>query len=414
MRAMKNKRFKWLIIPAVIVLLVAAYVSWAFVAAAPVVQPLKASSKSSQTVPTASLPWPTTGQAAIGLNDLGVVATYGTQKPSPMASTAKLITALCVLKKYPLSPGESGPTITLTPADVAIYNQYQSEDGSDMVVVSGEQLSEFQMLEGLLLPSADNIADSLAIWAFGSLSNYNTYATQYIKTIGLNATHIGIDASGYDPSSTSTASDLVRLGEQAMENPEIASIVDTPEVTGLPVVGTIKNVNFLLGQDNIIGIKTGNTDQAGGVYVSASKVTVNSQPLTVITAEMQLPSLFDAIEGSLPLIKAAQTNFAGSSISDSASGTMVGKYLVPWSGRTVKAVTSQPLQLQTWGGSQVSINIHLSAISDKTGKDQAVGTITASSDLLKESNKSLVVLNSLPGKPSKWWLLLHPEYVIHF
>ena len=303
MKAMKNKRFKWLTILAVaVVLVIAFYVSWALIAAVPRIEPLTASKTTSQNVPAAALPWPTTGQAAIGLNNLGVVAVFGSQTPAPMASTAKLITALCVLGKDPLTPGQSGPLITITPADVAIYNQYQNEDGSDMVVASGEQLSELQMLEAMLLPSADNIADTLAIWAFGSLSNYNSYAAQYIKTIGLTSTHIGTDASGYDPSSTSTASDLVRLGEASMSNSEIASIVSLPEASDIPLVGTIKNVNFLIGQDNIIGIKTGNTDQAGGVFVSASKVTINNKPLIIVTAEMQQTNLFDAIEGSLTLI----------------------------------------------------------------------------------------------------------------
>ena len=92
----------------------------------------------SVTVPAKTLVWPTGTEAAIGLGNSDIVAIYGTQKPVAMASVAKLITALCILKKYPLAPDQPGPTITLGPSDVDIYNQYQSKDGSDLVVVSGE------------------------------------------------------------------------------------------------------------------------------------------------------------------------------------------------------------------------------------------------------------------------------------
>ena len=54
-----------------------------------------------------------------------------------------------------------------------------------------------------------------------------------------------------------------------------------------------------LGKDSIIGIKTGNTDQAGGVFLSASKITVNNSPLIVYTAVMQAPTLFDALSQQL-------------------------------------------------------------------------------------------------------------------
>jgi D-alanyl-D-alanine carboxypeptidase (penicillin-binding protein 5/6) len=42
----------------------------------------------------------------------------------------------------------------------------------------GEELSEYQALQALLLPSANNIAETLARWAFGSIDAYNAYANQ--------------------------------------------------------------------------------------------------------------------------------------------------------------------------------------------------------------------------------------------
>jgi D-alanyl-D-alanine carboxypeptidase (penicillin-binding protein 5/6) len=416
---MKKIAVKKLILPLsiflIIVVVVGVYVTLALEVVLPDIRPSIALQTNTYTVPSTTIAWPTYGQEAIGLNSLGVIATSGLQKPAPMASTAKLITALTVLKKYPLSVGETGPLVTITPADVAIYNSYQAVDGSDMVVDSGEQLSEYQMLEAMLLPSADNIADSLAIWAFGSLANYSTYANQYVSENGLSSTHIGIDASGFDPSSTSSASDLVRLGQIVMNNPVLAGIVAKPSVSGLPVVGTISNVNGLLGQDGIVGIKTGNTNQAGGVYVSASKILVNNRPVTIVTATAQAATLFEAMDDSLPLIKSAQANFATPpAIASIKSGSVVGQYIVPWNKQVINAIASQPIPIQSWGGSTIKKSVALNYINVNTKANQVVGSITTNSNLLSYSTDTPILLASNPAKPSNWWKILHPLSDIHF
>ncbi len=60
----------------------------------------------------------------------------------PIASVAKVMTAYAVLKQKPLSAGQQGPMITITAADVAIYNDYVAKDGSVAKVEQGEQISE--------------------------------------------------------------------------------------------------------------------------------------------------------------------------------------------------------------------------------------------------------------------------------
>ncbi|MHB1865295.1 MAG: D-alanyl-D-alanine carboxypeptidase family protein [Candidatus Saccharimonadales bacterium] len=409
-----RKKHKRLLIGVILVILVASYISWALIAAVPSIQPTSTFKTTVGTVLSNKLDWPAYGQSAIGINNVGLVATNGSQIPAPTASVAKLITALAVLKKYPLSIGQNGPDISITAADVVRYDLYQSEGGSDMLVTSGEQLSEYQMLEAMLLPSADNIADSLAIWAFGSLPNYEIYANQLLTEQGLDNTHVGSDASGYDPNTTSTASDLVKLGELVMDNPVLAGIVAKPYVSGIPVVGTIKNVNAFLGRDNIVGIKTGNTNQAGGVYLSASVITVNSQLLTIITATMQAPNLYDAMTGSLPLIASAQANFSTPpNISNLNRGAVVGEYTVPWNKQVVYAVASQPVEIVSWGGSAVAETISLKSISYKAQPNQVIGSIVTTSKLLKTSDTTAAILSGTPTAPSKWWTLTHPQSFIH-
>ena len=115
------------------------------------------------------LPWPAYGQGALAAQDYGILQTHGEQKAVPMASVAKVVTALAVLKQKPLAVGEQGPTITVNSDDVAIYNSYYTQGGSVVKVEAGEQISEYQALQALLIPSANNMADTLARWAFRSL-----------------------------------------------------------------------------------------------------------------------------------------------------------------------------------------------------------------------------------------------------
>ena len=62
---------------------------------------------------------------------------------------------------------QSGPTYTITDQDVDFYDQVVAEDGSNLPVTAGEQFSERQLLLALLLPSANNIAETLAVWVAG-------------------------------------------------------------------------------------------------------------------------------------------------------------------------------------------------------------------------------------------------------
>ena len=196
------------------------------------------------------------------------------------ASTIKIITALAILDKKPLQTGQQGPYITLGTSDVAIYQDYLRRGGSVAKVAAGEKISQYQALQAMLLPSANNIADSLVIWAFGSQKAYLSYAADFVASIGLKNTHLA-DASGFSPNSTSTAEDLVTAGLKAMRNPVIAEIVAQKQAK-IPIAGVIQNVNWLLGKDGIIGIKTGHTDEAGGCYLFASRMIIAGKRVNIL------------------------------------------------------------------------------------------------------------------------------------
>ena len=90
------------------------------------------------------LPWPAAGQAAIGASGYGVLATHNTDTPVPIASVAKIITALAVLQKSPIAIGAKTPLMTIYQSDFDSYISYSKQNGSVTPVSLGETLSENQ------------------------------------------------------------------------------------------------------------------------------------------------------------------------------------------------------------------------------------------------------------------------------
>jgi D-alanyl-D-alanine carboxypeptidase (penicillin-binding protein 5/6) len=366
-------------------------------------EPTVSTVTAAQTTPEGSLNWPAYGQAAVGAVDYGVLDTHGAQTPVPTASTAKIMTAYAILREKPLEQGNYlGPMITLTQADVDIYNKCVVMDCSVALVQAGEQISEYQALQAILLPSANNIAESLAIWAFGSMDAYLAYANNLATEMGLTESHFA-DASGYSPQTTSTANDLVKLSIEAMKNPVFREIVGQ-ESAVIPVAGKIYNVNGLLGRDDLIGLKTGNTEQAGGVFVAAATHDVGGKTITVITAIMGGPTLVRSMLDSLPLIASAKQNFARETVL--AKDSTVGYYSAPWLNDQIALKTSRDISLVKWKGSAVTTNSNVQDIKTPAKVGTAVGTVTVST--LGDKASSPVVTGEAIPKPSLAWRLQHP------
>jgi D-alanyl-D-alanine carboxypeptidase (penicillin-binding protein 5/6) len=207
--------------------------------------------------------WPTHGQAAVRVGQSQLQAGPN-QHAAAIASLAKVMTAYLVLRDHPLRPGEEGPTITLTDADVADTYRRAGQDESVVPIAAGEQLTERQALQALLLPSANNVAAVLARWDAGSTDRFVARMNATARSLGMTHTRY-TDPSGYDDATVSTAADQVRIVDRAMRLPVFASIVATPSAT-LPVADTVHNTNRLLGHDGFVGVKTGSDAAAGGCF----------------------------------------------------------------------------------------------------------------------------------------------------
>src|SRR4051794_231921 len=199
--------------------------------------------------------WPAHGQAAFVRTGRSQVQAGPNQHAAAIASLAKVMTAYLVLRDHPLRPGQDGPTITLTEADVADSDRRRRQEESVVSVAAGERLTERQALQALLIPSANNIAAVLARWDAGSDDPVVAPVKATPRAPG-KTPHPHTPPSGYDDATVSTAADQVRIVDRAMRLPVFASIVATPSAT-LPVAGTVHNTDTLLGHDGFVGVKTG-------------------------------------------------------------------------------------------------------------------------------------------------------------
>jgi len=223
--------------------------------------------------------WPAEGQAAFVESGRPGIHAGPNQHPAAIASVAKVMTAYIVLRDHPLGPGEDGPTITLTDADVADTDRRREQRESVVSVAAGEQLTELQALQALLLPSANNIAAALARWDAGSTGRFVTRMNAAARLLGMNHTRY-TDPSGYDDATVSTAADQVRIVVRAMRLPVFARIVATARAT-LPVAGTVHNTNALLGYGGFVGVKTGSDDAAGGCFAFRAVRWIHGRRTTI-------------------------------------------------------------------------------------------------------------------------------------
>ncbi|HSX07638.1 MAG TPA: D-alanyl-D-alanine carboxypeptidase [Candidatus Saccharimonadales bacterium] len=350
--------------------------------------------------PALQLTWPASTEAAVGASDYGLLGAHGSETPLPIASIAKVITSLAILEKKPLNPGQQGPNLTIGANDIALYQQYVAEDGSVVPVTLGEQLSERQVLQAMLLPSANNIADSAAIWTFGSISNYVTFANQMLQQLGLTHTVVADDASGFLPHTVSSASDLVRLGQHVMQNPVLADIV-SQQAAILPQAGTVHNVDALLGSNGIVGIKTGNTDQAGGCFLLAAHYTpANGKEVTIVTAVVGAADLGSALHESQSFLLSARQNFTAQTFVH--AGQVLATYTLPWGG-TVQAVVADDITPTLWNGTTVKAVANLAPLKGGTAAGTKVGTLTLSAGNAKSTQD--VHLQQTANGPNFWWRL---------
>ena len=352
--------------------------------------------------------WPGQGEAAVGLPGVGLLGTHGGDQPVPIASLAKIMTAYVVLRDHPLATGASGPSITVSAADAAVYASDQQQGQSVVAVTAGERLTELQALEAMLIPSGNNIASLLASWDAGSVGAFVAKMNAAAAAMGLRHTSYA-DASGADPATVSTASDQFALTVRALAIPVFRRIVAMPQVV-LPVAGVAYNVNAALGYDGIVGVKTGSSSEAGGCLSFAALRTVGGRSVTVVGVVLgvrataaqpsELAGVISATEGLLRSVGGDLEH-----VDVVTPGAVLGTVSSAWATAPQEpaAVAASGVSVTGWPGTPVAVTVTPRPLAHAVAAGQPV----ASATVTVGGSVSRITLDagSAAAGPSVRWLL---------
>lgn len=367
-----------------------------------------------QVPPAATIAMPTRGEAAVsvsGADDYlgpsasGVFASSGGNAPLPMASISKLVTTMVVLDARPLGASGTGPTLTFSKADAALYDKYYLLDASIAAMPAGSRMTEHDAIETMLVVSACNYAEAVTDWAFGSNAAFVRATKTWLAAHGMTGTTL-VEPTGLDPRNTSTPSDLITLGKLAMANPVIASIVaktslDVPSLVGMP------NTNDLLGTDGVNGIKTGTLDDHNSELLFSAVVPVGTEkPLNVIGVMLDGDDRTSVDAAVRALISSITVGFHTVPLAD--QGQTVGSYSTPW-GAKATMVLGDSASVFTWSNTPITSTMKTTTL--KTGATgEKVGSVTWTAGKTKVTVP--VVLKGSIKAPTAWWRLTHPFEVL--
>jgi D-alanyl-D-alanine carboxypeptidase (penicillin-binding protein 5/6) len=321
----------------------------------------------------ASLAWPSVGSAAFDIPSLGVLGTHD-NSVVPVASLTKMMTVYVALKDMPLSIGETGPCHVVTGADVVTFSDMSQIDESSVPVKVGEQLCESDLLEGALVHSAGNYAVMLANMVAGSNSAFIVLMNEEAAILELTGTSYA-DVTGFSPLSVSTALDQVRLAALLMQSPLVRSIVIQPSVT-LPFAGIEPSFTPDVGTDNVIGVKSGRTQEAGGCDAMAMTFedgSVTHVAYVVVLGQRGGDLLTPAGNAALALANSAVGGRVHYTL---LADRAMGEIAYP-SVRVAYGLTRSH-ELWWWPSQQITVRVHTRHLSGVIRRGEVVGSLVVS------------------------------------
>src|SRR3954454_10700861 len=179
----------------------------------------------------------------------------------PIASTTKLMTAYITLARTDLDQVFPAPAYPGGAAE------------STIGLTAGERMSVRDLLKAVMLPSANDAANDLAVNLGGTRARFVRMMNAHARELGLDDTHYSTPVGLDSPGNYSSASDLARLAARLMHNRLVAHVADMPSAR----VGTGSHGRRVINRNDLVaryrfvdGVKTGHTNGAGYVLVGAA------------------------------------------------------------------------------------------------------------------------------------------------
>ena len=204
---------------------------------------------------------------------------------SAMASTTKIMTTIVILEKADLNE-----KVTV------------SAKAGGTGLKRGDKASVRDLLYGLMLRSGNDAAVALAEHVGGSVKGFAELMNEKAIELGLTNTHFVTPHGLDDANHYTTALELAKLTDYAMDNETFAKIVGTKSTTIYinNQSRQINNTNELLGVLNgVVGVKTGFTNNAGRCLVTETK----RNNMDIITIVLGADTKKDRTKDSVNLIE---------------------------------------------------------------------------------------------------------------
>jgi len=174
----------------------------------------------------------------------------------PPASLTKIMTALIALESAPLHE-----VVKIDRRAVVHHSSYQFQPGEEFLLRD--------LVTAMLVASANDACEAVAWHVGGNADQFVVMMNERARTLGLKNTHFGFDAPGH----YSTAADLAKLTEQALQEPVFSMMVrtlirDISTVDGARRM-SLHSTNELLVDPDVNGVKTGYTSKAGRCLIAS-------------------------------------------------------------------------------------------------------------------------------------------------
>jgi D-alanyl-D-alanine carboxypeptidase (penicillin-binding protein 5/6) len=299
--------------------------------------------------------------------DDSVLAAKSPEKRLPIASATKLMTAYLALKRLKPSQTLTAPAYhPSNPAEVTLGLE------------PGERMRVRDLLYALLLPSAGDAAETLAVGVAGSVPAFVTEMNRTAQRLGLTHTSyanpIGLD----DPDNYSSAHDLVTLASILLHNPLFARIVNTPGATlrSGDHPRTVTSRNTLLGDAPWVnGVKTGHTLDAG--YVLVGSGTRGST--TLISAMLGAPDEAARDADTLKLLEYGFSRYHA--VQPVRQGEELAAPKLDYRGGHLPLVAKRALPLMVRHGQRIATHVTApDEISGAVERGQVLGRVTVRID----------------------------------
>lgn len=212
-------------------------------------------------------------------------------KPTPIASVTKLMTAMVMLDAH-LPMDEQ---LTVTDADVDTLR------GSSSKLPVGSELTRAELLHMAVMSSENRAASALGRNYPGGISAFVAAMNEKAHALGMNSSHF-VDSTGLHSENMSTAADLSKMVRAAYNYPQIREVSTTPSQEFVlnthrgPV--NFSNTNLLVRNSsekwNIGLSKTGYISEAGRCLVMQAQISGKNVVLVFLDSMGKLSRIGDA------------------------------------------------------------------------------------------------------------------------